>query len=159
MANNLIQKKLTITIDGRNATLSEPLYIYQRDRNIDVYLTIVDCKFKFNEYAGNILIGSTAKYALIRVLKPNGAKFISDKFTITDDEVVFQITPDFSDQVEEIGVYKLQISLYDGNTDANLQGRITIPPIEFSVLEPIFDYDDINEVEVVSVSCRKVDDE
>lgn len=159
MANNLIKKELTITIDGRNATLSESLYIYQRDRNIDIYLTIVDCKFKFNEYAGNILTESTAKYALIRVLKPNGAKFISDKFTITDNQVVFQITPDFSDQVEEIGVYKLQISLYDGNENENLQGRITIPPIEFSVLEPIFDYDDINEVEVVSVSCRKVDDE
>lgn len=149
MANNLIRKELTITIDGKNATLSEPLYIYQRDRNIDIYFTIVDCKFKFTEN-GNILNESTAKYATLRVLKPNGTKFISEKFEIIDNQIVFEITPDFSNEVEEIGVYKLQISLYDTK-----QGKITIPPIEFSVLEPIFD----DEEDVITVSCRKVVDE
>ena len=151
MANNLIKKELTITIDGNTARLNEQLYIYQRDRNIDIYFTIIDSKFQFlGEDNGNILTESTAKYATLRVLKPDNTKFISEKFEIIDKQIIFSITDDFSDQVEEIGIYKLQISLYDTK-----QGKVTIPPIEFTVLEPIFD----DEEEVTTVSCRKVVDE
>ena len=151
MANNLIKKELTITIDGNTARLNEQLYIYQRDRNIDIYFTIIDSKFQFlGEDNGNILTESTAKYATLRVLKPDNTKFISEKFEIIDKQIIFSITDDFSDQVEEIGIYKLQISLYDTK-----QGKVTIPPIEFTVLEPIFD----DEEKVATVSCRKVVDE
>ena len=151
MSNNLIKKELTITIDGNTARLNEQLYIYQRDRNIDIYFTIIDSKFQFlGEDNGNILTESTAKYATLRVLKPDNTKFISEKFEIIDKQIIFSITDDFSDQVEEIGIYKLQISLYDTK-----QGKVTIPPIEFTVLEPIFD----DEEEVTTVSCRKVVDE
>ena len=96
------------------------------------------------------LTESTAKYATLRVLKPDNTKFISEKFEIIDKQIIFSITDDFSDQVEEIGIYKLQISLYDTK-----QGKVTIPPIEFTVLEPIFD----DEEKVATVSCRKVVDE
>ena len=149
---SLIRKDLTITIDGNKASVDEPLYMYQGDRNIDIYFTIIDSKFRFSETNSNILADSTAKYSTIKVLKPNGEKIKTDKKAIEDNKIVFTINQEFADEATEIGKYKLQIQLW--SIDANNQGRVTIPPIEFEVLEPIFE-DDEN---VATVSCLRDDE-
>jgi hypothetical protein len=130
---SLIEKEVTVTIDGRNASLSESIYLYQGDKNIDILFTITDAKFKFNEYSGNILVESTAKYATVKVLKPNGDTFTSNKLAITDNKVILTIDQMFIDEITEIGIHIVQIQLWD--TD---NGRVTIPPIQFEVLTPIF---------------------
>ena len=150
---SLIRKDLTITIDGNKASVDEPLYMYQGDKNIDIYFTIVDSKFRFSETNSNILVDSTAKYSTIKVLKPNGEKIRTDKKAIEDNKIVFTINQEFADEATEIGKYKLQIQLW--SIDANNQGRVTIPPIEFEVLEPIFEDDDRN---VATVSCLRDDE-
>ena len=150
---SLIRKNLTITIDGNKASVDEPLYMYQGDKNIDIYFTIIDSKFKFSETNSNILVDSTAKYSTIKVLKPNGEKIKTDKKAIEDNKIVFTINQEFADEATEIGKYKLQIQLW--SIDANNQGRVTIPPIEFEVLEPIFEDDDRN---VATVSCLRDDE-
>ena len=150
---SLIRKDLTITIDGNKASVDEPLYMYQGDRNIDIYFTIIDSKFRFSETNSNILADSTAKYSTIKVLKPNGEKIKTDKKVIEDNKIVFTINQEFADEATEIGKYKLQIQLW--SIDANNQGRVTIPPIEFEVLEPIFEDDDRN---VATVSCLRDDE-
>ena len=150
---SLIRKDLTITIDGNKASVDEPLYMYQGDKNIDIYFTIIDSKFKFSETNSNILVDSTAKYSTIKVLKPNGEKIRTDKKAIEDNKIVFTINQEFADEATEIGKYKLQIQLW--SIDANNQGRVTIPPIEFEVLEPIFEDDDKN---VAMVSCLRDDE-
>ena len=150
---SLIRKNLTITIDGNKASVDEPLYMYQGDKNIDIYFTIIDSKFRFSETNSNILADSTAKYSTIKVLKPNGEKIKTDKKAIEDNKIVFTINQEFADEATEIGKYKLQIQLW--SIDANNQGRVTIPPIEFEVLEPIFEDDDRN---VATVSCLRDDE-
>lgn len=150
---SLIRKNLTITIDGNKANVDEPLYMYQGDKNIDIYFTIIDSKFRFSETNSNILVDSTAKYSTIKVLKPNGEKIKTDKKAIEDNKIVFTINQEFADEATEIGKYKLQIQLW--SIDANNQGRVTIPPIEFEVLEPIFEDDDRN---VATVSCLRDDE-
>lgn len=150
---SLIRKDLTITIDGNKASVDEPLYMYQGDKNIDIYFTIIDSKFKFSETNSNILVDSTAKYSTIKVLKPNGEKIKTNKKAIEDNKIVFTINQEFADEATEIGKYKLQIQLW--SIDANNQGRVTIPPIEFEVLEPIFEDDDRN---VATVSCLRDDE-
>ena len=150
---SLIRKNLTITIDGNKASVDEPLYMYQGDKNIDIYFTIIDSKFRFSETNSNILIDSTAKYSTIKVLKPNGDKITTNKKAIEDNKIVFTINQEFADEAVEIGKYKLQIQLW--SIDANNQGRVTIPPIEFEVLEPIFEDDDKN---VAMVSCLRDDE-
>ncbi|MBQ2408057.1 MAG: hypothetical protein II309_01375 [Bacilli bacterium] len=146
----LIQKEVTVTIDGRYATLSEDIYLYKNDRNIDIIFTIVDSKYKFNAYSGNILVESTAKYATVKVLKPNGSRFTSNRLLIVDNKVVLTITQDFIDQIEEIGKHTVQIQLWDEE-----QGRVTLPPVTFTVLEPIFDDEDNN---AYTYGNRSVDD-
>lgn len=130
---SLIEKEVTMTIEGRTASLSESIYLYKGDRNVDILFTITDAKFKFNEYSGNILVESTAKYATVNVLKPNGTTFSSEKLAIIDNKVVLTIKQDFIDEITEVGTHLVQIQLWD--TD---NGRVTLPPINFEVLEPIF---------------------
>ena len=130
---SLIEKEVTMTIEGSTATLSESIYLYRGDRNVDILFTIADAKFKFNEYSGNILVESTAKYATVNVLKPNGTTFSSEKLAIIDNKVVLTINQQFIDEVTEVGTHLVQIQLWD--TD---NGRVTLPPVNFEVLEPIF---------------------
>ena len=150
---SLIRKNLTITIDGNKASVDEPLYMYQGDRNIDIYFTIIDSKFRFSETNSNILVDSTAKYSTIKVLKPNGEKIRTDKKAIEDNKIIFTINQEFADEATEIGKYKLQIQLW--SIDANNQGRVTIPPIEFEVLEPIFED---NDASIATISCLRDDE-
>lgn len=141
---NLIKRELTITVKDKTSVLDEKLYLFQNDRNIDLYFTIMNFKFDFltaSQSVENIVEKTNARYSTVKVLKPNNEKFISkEKSPIENDKVLFTITKEFIDEVQEIGVYKLQISLYDDQ-----QGKITIPYIEFEVLEPIFQRQDIIE--------------
>jgi hypothetical protein len=130
---SLIEKEVTMTIEGSTASLSESIYLYRGDRNVDILFTITDAKFKFNEYSGNILVESTAKYATVNVLKPNGTTFSSERLAIIDNKVVLTIDQQFIDEITEVGTHLVQIQLWD--TD---NGRVTLPPINFEVLEPIF---------------------
>lgn len=130
---SLIEKEVTMTIEGRTASLSESIYLYRGDRNVDILFTITDAKFKFNEYSGNILVESTAKYATVNVLKPNGATFSSERLAIIDNKVVLTINQQFIDEVTEVGTHLVQIQLWDTEN-----GRVTLPPVNFEVLEPIF---------------------
>lgn len=154
MAENYITKNIVVTINGTTVQLDEPLYLYQRDKNIDVYFLIRNFKYDFakgTQEEVNIVEKTNASYATIRVLKPeiyatkigedgnplgeDGRKFVSDEpIPVVDGKVLFTVTENFIDEVEEIGNYQLQISLWDENRG----GKITIPPIPFEVLKPIF---------------------
>lgn len=141
-----IKKELVLTVQGNTAKLDQPLYLFQNDKFIDIYFTIVNFKFDFIrgiQTEENIVVSSNASYATVRVLKPNGQKVISNGLLpLTDDEnrVLFTINETFMDAVDEIGIYKLQISLWDSN-EGSQQGKVTLPYIEFEVLEPIFPED------------------
>lgn len=157
---NYITKELTIIIEGDKARLDEPLYLFQTDKNIDIYFTIKDLKFDFfsaTQTVSNVIEKTNASYATIRVLKPETVnvedrKVISEgKIPIKNNRVLFTVTKDFIDQTQEIGVYKLQISLYDEQ-----YGKITIPYITFEVLEPIFPEDYVENIVDGQIDITKI---
>ena len=152
---NLIKRELTITVKDKTSVLDEKLYLFQNDRNIDLYFTIMNFKFDFltaSQSIENIVEKTNARYSTVKVLKPNGEKFINnEKSPIENNKVLFTITREFIDEVQEIGVYKLQISLYDDQ-----QGKITIPYIEFEVLEPIFQEDFVEEYVTGQIDITKI---
>lgn len=139
---NFIQREMTIVVNGNTASLNEPIYLYPRDRYIDIYFTIKDAGYQFS-VSGSY--GDNAKYARIKyirkdktsegVISPSKLEVDENgrvKLSINDDFMCkevngkhIEITP---------GVYLLQILLYDED-----KGRITIPPVEFEILKPIFE--------------------
>lgn len=149
MADNFIKKEVTIIVNGNKASLSEPIYLYPRDRYIDILFTIKDAGYQFN-IGGNY--GDNAEYARIKYIRKDRTSegvVSREKLEVIDSKVKLSINDDFmckevNGQHIEItpGEYLLQILLYDGAS-----GRITIPPVEFTILEPIFNdpFDDNGE--------------
>lgn len=148
----LIKKYINLTIDGDKSYIDQPIFLFQNDKNIDLIFTIKNLKFDFvrNIQKEEDLVESIgATYFRVKVLKPDkddvDKEYTTDLFKIKDNKIIFNIDDTFifdkkdedgnlpSSENDKIGIYKLQIQLYD---DAN--GRITIPEIEFVVLDPIF---------------------
>lgn len=137
---SFIKRELVLSVNDNIATLDQNLYLFQNDRNIDLYFRIMNFKFNFltnTKEPINFIQSNGAIAFTIKILKPNGEKFISDGlYPVEEGKVKFTITEDFMNEVEEIGVYLLQISLFDGQG-----GKVTIPSISFEVLKPIFEED------------------
>lgn len=148
----LIKKYINLTVDGDKSYIDQPIFLFQNDKNIDLIFTIKNLKFDFvrNIQKEEDLVESIgATYFRVKVLKPDkddiNKEYTTDLFKIKENKVIFNIDDTFifdekdengnlpSLENDKIGIYKLQIQLYD---DAN--GRITIPEIEFVVLDPIF---------------------
>ena len=137
---NFIKREITITVNGKTASLSEPIYLYPRDRYIDIYFTIKDAGFQFSvsgSYGDN---ASFARVKYIRKDKASEGVISQSLLDVVDSKIVLSINDDFmcktvNGKHVEIspGVYLLQILLYDESN-----GRVTIPPVEFEILEPIF---------------------
>ena len=141
----LIRKAVNITIKDNQATLNEDFYLYKNDRNVDILFEISNFSFDFiknKPKTENTIEKTNASYSSLRIIKPNGQRIVVDRCAIKDNQIIFTVTPEFIDELEEIGKYKLQITLYD-----EFEGRITIPPIEFEVLEPLFDDEELWEDE------------
>lgn len=149
----LITKDITLTVDGKNASLSEEIYVYVGDRNIDINFTIVDAKYKFGDGGGNIISQipeGTLVYSRVLLKKPGAEDGITDVTTgfsqVKNGVVTFTIDEEVCDAIEEKGTHELQIQLYSIISNSGspaISGRVTIPPVKFDVLEPIFE-DGIN---------------
>lgn len=127
-----ISKNITITIKQTKASPSEKIFIYQGDFGIDFYFTLNQFSYDIRNEINLTSELNNDAYAGVTVLCPNGTTFDKDPFPITDDGCLkFTITKDLTDELSDIGVYRLQFHLYDGEgEDAN---RITIPPFTFEV--------------------------
>ena len=142
MADNFIQREVTITVTGKTASLSDPIYLYPRDRYIDIFFIIKDAGYQFN-ITGTSNYGDNASFARVKYIRKDRTSdgvVSPEKIEVIDGKVKLAINDDFmckvvNGQHEEIspGEYLLQILLYDNNG-----GRVTIPPVEFEILEPIF---------------------
>ena len=133
----LIRKYVKITIKENKSILDDNFYFYQNDRNIDIFFELVNFKFDFIKNQSseeNVIQKTNATYSSLRIIKPNGEKIIVARCPIDGYYIRFSVTPDFIDELDEIGTHQLQISLYD-----EFEGRISIPPINFEVFNPIFD--------------------
>ena len=144
----LIQKNAKITIRDNISTLDENLYFYRNDRNINVLFEIFNFNFEFLDGVkeeGNVVNIINPSYSTIRIIKPSGEQIIIPRCPIQDGLVHFYIDSEFINDIDEIGVYQLQITLYGKNMfNEEEESRVTIPPITFEVLEPIFDDSDVD---------------
>lgn len=121
-----------MTVNNTTASLNEPLQIYQHDRGIILRIKVLRYKFSFNKLAEeNMVAESGILSARAIVLKPDGKRvFECPRQAIEDDYVIVNITLDWTDELTEIGKYKLQIQLYGSDY---INERVTLPPVEFTV--------------------------
>lgn len=135
--------------------MDKNIYLYRKNKNIDYYFEIKNIDFNFEDEI-NYVISYDAVFARFKILKPNGAKFITPKRRVENGYAKFSITEDFIDEATEVGTYTFQIDLFDDNN-----GFITIPPIynQFHVLEPLFEdeiKDNTNQVKISSIDTSYI---
>jgi hypothetical protein len=132
----VIQRDLVLTVNNNTASLNEPLVIYQHDRGLTLRIKVMKYKFAFNRIMEEDLVADTSIIsARAIVLKPDGKKaFECPRQAVEDDYVIIHITLDWTDELLEIGKYKIQLQLYGSDY---INERITLPPFEFTVAKPI----------------------
>lgn len=134
-----IRKNVKLTIRDKQSFLDEDLYFYQNDRNINILFEIYNFNFDFIKASSieeNIIQKTNPSYSTIRIIKPSGSQILIYKCPIENNLIHFYFT---LENYNEIGTYELQITLHDNNFTEETEGRISIPPITFDILEPIFD--------------------
>ena len=118
-----IQRDVTLTVNGSRSTLDSNIYMYMNDGRITLNIKILNLAYIINSLTSPVRIASAT------VLKPNG----NESFTVTNlkvdgDKVIFDIESDMTDEINEVGIYRVQIHLYD-----DAENRVTIPPFKFYV--------------------------
>ena len=127
-----ITKDLEIKISGDQAAFTEKFYVYQNDRGIDLYIKISMYRLQIGNKNISLLSELEGATAAATILKPNNTIIGRSELEIVDDTLRFTIDKSLTDELDEIGMYKLQFHLYDGQDN-----RITIPPVEFEVKQLI----------------------
>lgn len=146
MAN--IERDVKLVVNGKTAKFDEQIYIFRGDRDIQLNITIVETKMKFNrnDTAGNVLAPLPKDcYARVGIRKPKGGQVIRTRVPIEDDVVKFVIDSSICDEMDEIGIHKIQIQIYALDDDSS--PRWTLPSsAELEVLKPDVDFDGVAEV-------------
>ena len=125
-----ISKNLEIKINNDTATFNENFYIYQYDRGIDLYIKVSIHKLQIRNRNISMLSELEEAKAGVTILAPNGKIMGEYNLEVVNDAIKFRIDKELTDEMDEIGIYKMQFHLYDGNDN-----RITIPPVAIEVKE------------------------
>lgn len=123
-----ITKDLEIKINGDTAAFTEKFYIYQNDRGIELNIKVSMPKLQISKRNVSLLAELEGASGGAIILKPNGDVIGQNNIVIADEFIKFTINHELTDDLDEVGIYKLQFHLYDSEDN-----RITIPPVEFEV--------------------------
>lgn len=123
-----ISKNLEIRINNDQAVLNEKFYVYQYDKGIDLYIKINASKLQIGSKNVSLLSEFGDARAGVTILKPDGNVIGKSNLSVENEQVKFTIDSSLTDEIIEVGTYKMQFHLYDGEDN-----RITIPPVEFEV--------------------------
>lgn len=132
----MIYKQSILTINGNNAKLDEDIYLFRLDKNIELYFTIVNNKYKFNKSDLNNIINLTnASYFQMRLYKNAEVKYTFAIQPTDNEKAILTITDDLIDEPIEVGDYDFQISLLD----ADKSSMISLPIVskQIHVCEPL----------------------
>ena len=147
----MIFTESTIKISNNVSKMDSTIVLYRGDKNVEIRFTILQSPFKYsNTVATNIIESTNASYGQLVIKTPNDKPPIFSEVSATKEgTILFTITKEMIDEIEEVGVYTFQIRLMDENK----QSRATIPPVEngIEIKEPIAIEDD-NTTNVVGLA-------
>ena len=147
----MIFTESTIKISNNVSKMDSTIVLYRGDKNVEIRFTILQSPFKYsNTVATNVIESTNASYGQLVIKTPNDKPPIFSEVSATKEgTVLFTITKEMIDEIEELGAYTFQIRLLDENK----QSRVTIPPVEngIEIKEPIAIEDD-NTTNVVGLA-------
>lgn len=134
-----LSRNVTVKIIKNKARLDSKLYFYEKDYGVTINFLIQEYQFRYDKNPTGILssINDDVLYAYTTIVNPMGMELTRQNGTIVDDVIQFVLTDDLTDELNEIGIYKLQFHIKCEHSE------ISIPPIEFEIKERLKGITDI----------------
>lgn len=120
----MIHTRRTVTIGDVESTIDKDIVLYRGDREVEVEFVLLGNKFEFTN-AGNVIKSTNASHGQLVIDTPQGVKLFSEVTPCNEGSVIFVITAEMIDELEEVGLYSFQIRLFDEEQFS----RISIPPV------------------------------
>lgn len=153
----MIYKQCVLTIANNTATLDEDIYLYRLDKNVELYFTIVNNKYKFDKSdLNNIIMKTNASYFQMRLYKNAEVKYTFAIQPTEDGKAILTITDDLIDEPIEVGDYDFQISLLDEDKSS----MISMPIVskQLHVCEPLVDAVSESTIDTAAIDTASVMD-
>ena len=133
----MILTERTINIIDHESIMDSPVVLYRGDKNVELKLNIKASRFKFrDDDSSNFIESAQASYGQLIIQTPNQNEPIFSEITATKKGcIIFLITAEMIDEIDEVGKYTFQVRLLDSNK----RSRATIPPVVngIEIREPI----------------------
>lgn len=123
----MIKRNVNLRINNDKAILSEKIIVYTDDNGIEVNIKPQNLPYLYNNRQKDILDGDVTVTATLK--KPDETKINMD-LEVVGGIIKMVIDSSLTDEISEIGEYKVQMHLYDDSTKAN---QTTLPPFSFFV--------------------------
>lgn len=126
-----LSRNVTVKIIRNEAQLDSKLYFYERDYGITINFLIQEYQFRYDKNPTGVLtsMNDDVLYAYTTIINPMGMELTRQNGVVVDDVIQFVLTDDLTDELNEIGIYKLQFHIKCEHSE------ISIPPIEFEIKE------------------------
>lgn len=134
-----LSRNVTVKIIKNKARLDSKLYFYEKDYGVTINFLIQEYQFRYDKNPTGILsnIKDDVLYAYTTIVNPMGMELTRQNGVIVDNVIQFVLTDDLTDELNEIGIYKLQFHIKCEHSE------ISIPPIEFEIKERLKGITDI----------------
>lgn len=107
-----------VTVNKGTSLIDDQIVLFKGDRNVEVQFNIKNNPFKNKD-------GSSASYGQLIIDREEASPLFSEVSPISNNRIVFVITGDMIDELEEVGDYDFQIRLFDKDQES----RVTLPPV------------------------------
>lgn len=114
----MIYIERNIRIKNNEAVIEQPIVLYKGDMNIELQFTIENNPFKYKA-------GTAVTYGQLVIRRPEAAPIFSEPVKMSSSKVLFTVSGDMIDELEELGEYDFQIQLL--NNDQTSRG--SLPPV------------------------------
>ena len=137
----------TVIVQKGTGSINDIIVLYRGDKNVEIRFTLNEgSPFKYGSGASpNIIEKTEAAYGQLIIKAPKNLPAVFSEVAPTNEgKIVFTITGDMINEIDEVGNYSFQIRLFDENKNS----RVTLPEVNngIEIREPIASEDTTSTV-------------
>ena len=128
----------TVIVQKGTSSINDIIVLYRGDKDVEIRFTLNEgSPFRYGSGASpNIIEKTEAAYGQLIIKAPENLPAIFSEVAPTNEgKIVFTITGEMIDEIDEVGNYSFQIRLFDENKNS----RVTLPEVDngIEIREPI----------------------
>lgn len=126
----MIERDVKLLAREGSVSLGSDVVIYRGDGQIMLNFEVQDGRYKYR--AENLAENINAVKANATLVKANGEPIRSEMHLVLNNVVQILISKDMIDSLDEVGIFQMQIHLYDADDN-----RLTLAPFSIKIEDDI----------------------